>query len=173
MQWATKRKVRSMKRLITVVALTIAVFTLSAAPSLAATGGTDRPFKSSASLSGFVDLNPSSPGFLTFDAQGPGVVSHLGNTFGDVRASLISPTSTATSTAANGDQLYSAFVEELPATNTCPPGFFPFHNRSEFTGGTGRFTNATGTIEGQGCFQFDPGTGAVFITVTTTGTISY
>jgi hypothetical protein len=162
-----------MKRLIAVVALTIGVFALSAAPAGAAKGGTDRPFKASASLSGFVDLNPSSPGFLSFDAQGPGFASHLGNTFGGVTASLLSPASTATSTAANGDQLYSAFVAELPATNTCPPGFFPFHNRSEFTGGTGRFTNATGTFEGEGCFQFDPGTGAVVITVTNTGTISY
>jgi hypothetical protein len=162
-----------MKRLIAVVALTIGVLGLSAAPSLADVGGTDRPFKSSATLSGVVDLNPSSPGFLTFDAQGPGVVSHLGNTFNDVKGSLFSSASTASSTAANGDQLSSAFVAELPATNTCPPGSFPFHNQSEFTGGTGRFTNATGTIEGEGCFQFDFGTGAVVITVTTTGTISY
>jgi hypothetical protein len=161
-----------MKRLIAVLALTIGVLALSAAPSLAAKGGTDRPFKSRGSETGVVKPDG------TFDLQGPSRESHLGKSWSETKASFNSPASTVTITAANGDQLYGAFVKEIPVTVTCPPLasfpiFFAFAGESQWTGGTGRFTNATGTTDGQGCFYFDPSTGTIFVTFTSTGTISY
>ena len=48
----------------------------------------------------------------------------------------------------------------------------PYANTSTITGGTGRFAGASGLLETEGCFGLDTA-GNVWITGTTTGTISY
>jgi hypothetical protein len=58
--------------------------------------------------------------------------------------------------AANGDELSGTFEGYLTPTGT--PGVYDNHETSEVTGGTGRFTNATGHLEsgGQVDFTTDP-----------------
>ena len=58
--------------------------------------------------------------------------------------------------AANGDELSGTFEGYLTPTGT--PGVYDNHETSEVTGGTGRFTGATGHLEsgGQVDFTTDP-----------------
>ena len=58
--------------------------------------------------------------------------------------------------AANGDEIYGTFQGYLCPTET--PGVYDNHETSEVTGGTGRFTSATGHLElgGQVDFTTDP-----------------
>jgi hypothetical protein len=58
--------------------------------------------------------------------------------------------------AANGDEIYGTFEGYLTPTGT--PGVYDNHETSEVTGGTGRFTGATGHLEsgGQVDFTTDP-----------------
>jgi hypothetical protein len=163
-----------MKRLFVIVVLAIGVLGLSATPSLAAKGGTDRPYKASGSLSGLVDVDPSSPGFGSFDIQGPSNSTHLGNAPTEVTGSLLSPGFTTTITAANGDKVFGAFDHDvLGTTGPCPAGFSFNETVSVFTGGTGRFANASGSIDVKGCNRLDFTTGVLVVTFTASGTISY
>src|SRR6266545_7292912 len=54
--------------------------------------------------------------------------------------------------AANGDEIYGTFEGYLCPTET--PGVFDNHETAEVTGGTGRFTNATGHFELGGQLDF-------------------
>ena len=54
--------------------------------------------------------------------------------------------------AANGDEIYGTFEGYLCPTET--PGVFDNHETAEVTGGTGRFTNATGHFELAGQLDF-------------------
>ena len=58
--------------------------------------------------------------------------------------------------AANGDEIFGTFEGYLCPTET--PGVFDNHETAEVTGGTGRFTGATGHLEsgGQVDFTTDP-----------------
>ena len=58
--------------------------------------------------------------------------------------------------AANGDELFGTFEGYLTPTGT--PGVYDNHETSDVTGGTGRFTGATGHLElgGQVDFTTDP-----------------
>ena len=58
--------------------------------------------------------------------------------------------------AANGDEIYGTFEGYLSPTGT--PGVYDNHETSDVTGGTGRFTSATGHLEsgGQVDFTTDP-----------------
>jgi hypothetical protein len=160
-----------MKRLFVIVVLAIGVFGLSATPSLAAAGGTDRPYKASGSLTGSVDL-VNVP--FNFDIQGPSNSTHLGNAPTEITGSLLSPGFTGTITAANGDKLFSAFDHDvLGATGPCPAGFVFSETVSVWTGGTGRFANASGSIDVKGCNSLDFATGVLVVTFTASGTISY
>jgi hypothetical protein len=147
-----------------------ALAVVCAMPASAAKGGTDRPYKASGSLTGNVDL-VNFP--FAWDVKGPSISSHLGNAPSEVAGNLVSPNFAVTITAANGDKLYGAWLTDLPATGTCPAGSDPFHNLQSWTGGTGRFTNATGTVDVKGCNSIDFITGTFVITFTSTGTISY
>ncbi|MBA3891647.1 MAG: hypothetical protein H0X64_14065 [Gemmatimonadaceae bacterium] len=78
-------------------------------------------------------------------------LSHLGRTGldGILEINLLSRTQTGTRTftAANGDELYATV-----AGTSAPigPGLIGFSATFTFTGGTGRFTNASGTAQGNG-----------------------
>jgi hypothetical protein len=54
--------------------------------------------------------------------------------------------------AANGDEIYGTFEGYLCPTET--PGVFDNHETAEVTGGTGRFTNASGHFELGGQLDF-------------------
>jgi hypothetical protein len=54
--------------------------------------------------------------------------------------------------AANGDELFGTFEGFLTPTET--PGVYDNHETSEVTGGTGRFTGATGYLESGGQVDF-------------------
>jgi hypothetical protein len=78
-------------------------------------------------------------------------LSHLGRTgFGgslEVNLLLGTQTGTRTFTAANGDELYATV-----AGTSAPigPGLIGFSATFTFTGGTGRFANASGSAQGDG-----------------------
>jgi hypothetical protein len=78
-------------------------------------------------------------------------LSHLGRTGFDgileVNLLLGTQTGTRTFTAANGDELYAT-----AAGISAPigPGLIGFSATFTFTGGTGRFANASGTAQGNG-----------------------
>ncbi len=153
------------------VAATMAVPVFTASSAGAAKGGTDRPYKASASASGPGTLN-------TFTATGSGSDAHLGMTSVlDVVTGF--PSETITETAANGDTLISQNPVVLgPGTANCPP--IPgaiIQNAAvaiqyTITGGTGRFTGATGSYVSQYCTAELPGP-VVQESWTATGTITY
>jgi hypothetical protein len=101
---------------------------------------------------------------------GTGNVSHLGkSTFVDypsLNFATLSGTGTRTLTAANGDQLVGTLAIVLvPLTATT----FRVQVRFTITGGTGRFTGATGYIDGTDVLDQNNPAG----TLTITGEITY
>ena len=118
-----------------------------------ATGTHLVPFKGDYTLQ-IVSVDPAgrcagSPNPLTFTQVGSGHGTHLGR-FQVVQsycqASPTAPVFTAglgIFTAANGDQLFDSFEGHLlPPTG---PNIVPFEGTFTFTGGTGRFSAATGS----------------------------
>jgi hypothetical protein len=109
----------------------------------------ERPFM--AMLSGNAHLSPTDDPFvLRNDETGLGEATHLGRfTWADVEYADfgvipggVAVTASFTMTAANGDELYGTFTSN---------GYFAdaqtlvIHGQYQFTGGTGRFVDATGS----------------------------
>lgn len=153
----------------TFVATAVAV--LAAAATAAAA---DRPFK--ASLTGNAHLSSTDdPAVLRNDETGEGESTHLGRfTWADVEyadfAAIpggVAVVATFTMTAADGDQLSGRFATV---------GFFAdaqtlvIQGRYEFTGGTGRFADASGTGDIDAMAFLAPGLPFVG---SLTGTIDY
>jgi len=146
-------------------------------PAGAAKGGTDRPYRTSVTLSG-----PTQPNGI-HTATGTEQGTHVGNAaVVDVQPSI--NTDFITEIAANGDTITSSYVSVIPVTATCAPvaGAVllqgPFANHFVITGGTGRFAGATGSYDLQGCFSYvsdatSPTGITITFTYTTSGTISY
>jgi hypothetical protein len=72
--------------------------------------------------------------------------------------------------------------QQLPPSGVCPdvPGFFnagPYSQTDVYTGGTGRFANATGNTVSVGCLYFgaeiSPGVYTFYATFSETGTLTY
>ena len=157
--------------------LAIVAALLVAVPSAAASA--DRPIKED--LAGYVTGMEfaADPAGETFDGRcsvpsqwissmaGTGVVSHLGQvawstehcfqaatgTFGDAQLVI---------TAANGDQLFGTYDGVMTGETT-------FAETMVVTGGTGRFTEASGTVAETGWFDLDTG----YIEITGIGSILY
>jgi hypothetical protein len=160
------------------VALVVAVLMAMAVPAFAGHMA-ERPIREN--LSGYtIDMRfPDSSGGPTFGGRcsepsdwistsaGTGTISHLGKvswttehcfqlsagTFGDAEVVI---------TAANGDQLFGTYNGVLTGPTT-------FAEILIITGGTGRFTGATGTIEETGSFNMDTG----YMEVNGLGSIAY
>jgi len=105
------------------------------------------PFKASLALQGSLAGQGKCPaGLFQFDIIGGGVVSHMGATT-DVQSHCFNFQSgavtegTYTFTAANGDTISGGYTAELSPT---APGVFAIDGQFTITGGTGRFTGATG-----------------------------
>ena len=98
------------------------------------------PFKGSGT-GGIVDAQPGPTGDLIITAHAQGNATHLGN-YSRVETIVLAPsgtfTGTVTFTAANGDQLSADIAGGFTSAATASGSY-------TFTGGTGRFENATGT----------------------------
>lgn len=168
------RPIRALSTAFLVVAL------LAAAVPAAAGGSIARPIKEdSTGYSTGMVYSPVFPDGDTFDGRcsrpsqwvstssGSGVISHLGRvtwtsehcfqvfagSFGDAEVVV---------TAANGDKLFGTYDGVMTGETT-------FAETMIITGGTGRFSEASGTIEETG--WFDPDTG--YMEITGVGSIIY
>jgi len=133
-----------MRKLITLAGLALAVVAISPASAPAKAGGTDRPVKGT--ISGTVSLNVLTGAFT---ADGTGVATHLGKYTVSLQGAVaITPegvfgSGTGTIVAANGDQMTGTLTLETPGQ----PGVA--HTTTivmTLTGGTGRFSDASGTL---------------------------
>ncbi len=89
---------------------------------------------------------PMSGSFSGVGANFSGNATHLGNFAGVIDNTTIPPN--ALWTAANGDTLTNittSFVIDFSAP--VAPNVYPYTQTIEFTGGTGRFLNATGSAD--------------------------
>ena len=97
---------------------------------------------------------PSSPGELRLQINGAGNVSHLGKarfldyaTVDFTSGPPFQATGTSTVTAANGDQYFTTFTVTItPRPNSTQSDVLLHHS---ITGGTGRFSGATGFYTGR------------------------
>ena len=124
-----------------------------------ASAGNQLPFN--ATLSGYVETSEFLPpctihghAVLFGNATHVGVYTGTGELYQDVCNSTF--IGSFHWFAANGDELSGTFEGYLTPTGT--PGVYDNHETSEVTGGTGRFTSATGHLEsgGQVDFTTDP-----------------
>jgi hypothetical protein len=129
-------------------ALTAAAVVLVALTTLAvpATAGAQVPFKGS--WASFETDTVLPAGILHVDLEGSGNAAHLGRFTEEgeffVNLSTMNGCGTEVLTAANGDKVNAAGCGQ--ATPTAPPGVLSIEENMVVTGGTGRFTGATGTF---------------------------
>jgi len=154
-----------MRKLLSMLAVVLAIAALSTGVALGGPKGTDRPVKGSGSGTTTFDFVNG-----TFVTDGTAQFTHLGRTTFHLDGVLTGPTTstfTGTVVAANGDTLTTSGTGTLTSPNT-------FTNLETFTGGTGRFAGASGTSTDTGTAVFDPSNPTrVSLTFTTTGTITY
>jgi hypothetical protein len=134
----------SLRRLIFLSSLVLAVAAISPAAALGAAKGTDRPVKGTSTSTTTVDLATG-----TGSVVGSGQLSHLGQfTFTNDITSLtitgdtFSFTLTAIIVAANGDEIFTTATGAGTLTATGSESTLV----STTTGGTGRFADASGTL---------------------------
>jgi hypothetical protein len=165
-----------MRRAIMIAGLILAVGVLAPVGALGKAGGTDRPIKGDASGTTVVDLGTPP---LSFTADATGSVAHLGRSTFDLDG-VLTPTGPDTFTiagtvvlvAANDDELFGTFTGS--GTNDASGSHGTV--TTTFTGGTGRFENATGSVTGPftQVFISTDGTTSTFATDTSfRGAISY
>jgi hypothetical protein len=128
---------------------------LALALSLAgpAAAGESVPFKGT--LEGVATVTPLSPTSVSVRIEGAGFAAHLGRYTVEV-PHLVNPQTRIASgsyvfTAANGDTLTATFTGQ--ATPTATPGVLTIEETATITGGTGRFSDATGTFTARRVFN--------------------
>lgn len=153
-----------------------------AAPGVAAgkRGGTDRPAKGSTSGTSAID---AATGAGT--SQGTGTFSHLGKSTYTLSftSTVTGPTTiavsgTGTVVAPNGDQVFATFTGTGTSPSLVPVVGQILDSTVVFTitGGTGRFSDATGTLTATGPLVTDSVVGTNFTTRDTStlrGRVSY
>lgn len=162
-----------------VSALRIAVVVASAAASsIAIAGPTNVPFKASLVTQEQLHPDPTvcqAAPYLVGTTTASGHASHLGSTSG-IATDCVTPTSAytysfsngkITLTAANGDEVHADYSGSLSPTAT--PPIYSIAGTYRITGGTGRFSNASGTGSLQGIENLQTGQGQLGLS----GTISY
>ncbi len=132
----------SLRRLVFLASLVLAVAATSPSVALAAAHGTDRPLKGTGTGTGTLNLVTGAE-----TANFSGHLSHLGADTGHedlaltlTSASTFTYTGTRTIVAANGDELFSA----VTGAGTFTPGTAESTETDTITGGTGRFAGASG-----------------------------
>lgn len=164
-----------MRRVILLTGLALVVGVLVPASALPAAGGSALPVKATASGFSTTDLGTGQThGVAT------GVFSHFGltTTVQDLQAvgvvgGTFSLVGTWTTTAANGDEMFGT---STATSTTVDNVHFSFHGTYVATGGTGRFANATLTLEATGTSTVVSVQGSIttnFDEVTAVGTLSY
>ena len=143
---------------------TIGTFGMTLVMALPALADEMRPFRGHAAEV-IIDVTPVPEGLLV-TATGEGQATHLGR-FTRLGRVVVHPEDgsvegTVVFTAANGDQLFMDVVG-LPTTTAAISGTYTF------TGGTGRFRNASGAADFVGLIAAD----GIHITVAFEGTIQY
>jgi len=133
----------AVRKAIMLAGLVFALAALSPAAALAKAGGTDRPLKGSGS--GTLTLNLQTGAFAydatEVDSHSGKVTVHSDGAFVLTGPGTFAVSGTTTSVAANGDQLTSTFT----GTGTISATGSTTTINSTFTGGTGRFADASGT----------------------------
>lgn len=135
----------SLRRVIFLSTLVLAVAALGPAAALGAAKGTDRPLKGTSTSTTTVDFATG-----TGVSDGSGQISHLGrftfhNDFTSITVTgpdTFDFTLTATVVAANGDEIFTTGTGTGTLTATGSESTLV----STITGGTGRFADASGTI---------------------------
>jgi hypothetical protein len=165
----------SIRKAITLAGLVLVVAALGSAPALAKAGGADRPVK--ATISGTNSLNVQT-GAVAGDFTG--VASHVGRFTSHQEGTVTAVTpegvvaeGTQTIVAANGDQLSVTFRAE---TEGLPPAAHVTTTVFTATGGTGRFSDASGTLTAiveVSPISFDGVTLVNSVEGTATGQVSY
>jgi hypothetical protein len=134
----------SLRRLIFLSSLVLAVAALSPAAALGAAKGTDRPLKGTETGTTTVNLVTGAG-----PSDGTGQLSHLGTftvhsdftSFTLTGPNTFTYTGTETDVAANGDKLFSTLTGSGTFTSTTSENT----EVNTITGGTGRFADASGT----------------------------
>lgn len=151
--------------LVTLVAMLIALGSIGIRARLAAASGGQVPFHGS--YSGMAVL--TSPTTATF--RGKGIATYLGSSTNEASIVVTGPYSSCpgglasdhdeTLTAANGDTLMLISYD-----NACPtsPGIFHGIGHWVVTGGTGRFSGATGQGSFDGDSDFNQGVFSIHLT---------
>lgn len=120
--------------------------------------GEQVPFKGR--LEGDVAVTPLAPPLLQVDVEATGNATHLGKFTLDIPHVVNPATRTAIGTyeftAANGDKVYAEFTGT--ATPTAIPGVLYIEETATITGGTGRFTDATGSFTSERLYDTVAGT---------------
>jgi hypothetical protein len=115
------------------------------AAAVAASSGTDRPVAGSASGTNAINLTTG-----TFTSDATGVVSHLGRTSFHIAGTFaltsagVTVSGLMSATSASGDQLTGDFE----GSGTLGTGAIDVVATFTPTGGTGRFTDASGSLSG-------------------------
>ena len=151
-----------MRKFLVSCVCSILFVAMSGSAALAAANGTDRPLKASGSATGIITVDT----VVTFTIDGTSTSTQLGRTTIHIDGVCNDPncftsTYTYTAVAANGDTLTASGAND--GTNDV----------ASFTGGTGRFAGASGTITTTTNFIFDPSGLGFHLTFAQTGTISY
>jgi hypothetical protein len=145
-------------------AVALAVCTLLPVIAAHAKDKVTRPFQMAAHSQLVIVVDPDDPDYGTYVAHAEGVASHLGQVTAD-QSGILLPTTQGTMTAANGDSLTFDFNSVTAVI--------------VITGGTGRFTGASGqvslVVQPVGPPVLDPmaGTMTQKFTWTGSGTIAY
>ena len=148
----------------------------------AATAAGARPWKESYHSTGTITADARCPSPLLLESyQGGGTATHAGK-YDIVNSHCLDPATgaltngTFVKTAANGDQLFGIYVGSASVIQTpAPIGIFGISGTITFTGGTGRFTGATGTTSMSGTERadFSQNPIATQVELTMVGEISY
>ncbi len=164
-----------MIRTVGLVATTLAAGLAAAAPGWAAA---ELPWH--AEIAGNIQITgvgPNGPTSAVYGGQGRATV--LGATRMDGLITVVGPadceggflaTHEDTLTASNGDQLYVT-ISDTSCPRSGSPGTFDCTGSYTVTGGTGRFSNATGSGDWSGSVTFGP-TGSGTFNTSYSGTVS-
>ena len=165
----------SIRKMMTLAGLALAVAALTPTSALAKAGGTDRPLMGSSSGTSCTNVVT---GDFTNDSTG--IVTHVGEFTSHAEGSgaftgpnTYEGSGTVTLVAANGDQVYADItITSTDASNPVHTDLLVF----TFTGGTGRFADGSGTatqILTVSTFSFDGTTACATTEGPIAGQVSY
>jgi hypothetical protein len=168
----------SIRKLIPLAGLVLAIAALAPASALAKKGGTDRPMKGT--VSGTTITSPFPPGEYFQEATGVG--THVGKytrtsegkyeiTGAELPLVFVHGEGDFTMVAASGDDLYGSFEFDATVDTAIEVRTSTF--QSCFEGGTGRFADAEGCVTEEEVVVPLPTPGQASVDGTFTGRISY